>query len=63
MGSIPAAGGTRIMREPRDTCARNEREGHRTGQMGRCNRCVCLAARVFDISLLMRSKAIFSTAC
>ena len=35
----PAAGGTRILREPWDRCARDEPNGLTTGRNGRTNRC------------------------
>ena len=52
------------MREPRDTCARNGREGLQTGQMGRCNRCADASGQLVSShsASLMRSKSTFSTA-
>ena len=60
-----AAGGTRIMREPWDTCARNGHNGLQTGRDGRCNRCADQFGRPVSSksTTLVRSMSIFSTAC
>ena len=63
--AVWAAGGTRIMREPWDTCARNGQNGLQTGRNGPRIRFVGASGRLASskFTTLARSMSIFSTAC
>ena len=63
--AVWVAGGTRIMREPWDTCARNGRDGLQTGRNGPRIRSVGASGPLVSskTASLMRSMPTFSTAC